>query len=543
MGVKDSLFSWIDKKTGGYLVKGIAIKNILFNTGTGPNDFTANLKMPSPQDFIQSAKIVNDVQSGLNNLHVGDNFKISFNILNTKIEAFKSGTTDVFKELIYNQKSYYLEYVHIKKCRKNILDFYEKNKDVIEKMKFVDVMNVNGSDQIETKEVKKHMIEVASRKIEYAKKEAKASLLQANKKAKDDIEPLIKKLNDEIKFLKHEIKGLNKKRKSYLESLTTLFGNFDGQKDDDKLWVSIQNKFKAVFREKWSNVENREFGEKYTKEEIMEFEKQYNWLKKNYSVKIEKLISEMENLKKVKNEYDNFSSFRTFKFLKDYCKGEDKKYLPIIEFLEYDIFETGKKCYSFKGEFKKYQDDHNFLHGKYTGKYEYLKTYDSISKKKTEYKSRKKDAKIYASNPELYNKVMSDLNAKIMEFKTFYFELKKVYNGICGQLNLLKEKLEVPFEECNKIGMSVFKEMKKIKEQGLKFSKSEQRIPGYALFAYLSHVTYKLTENNCALTSKTLKFNKVQQIYQNLISLNLEKLNKQDTSIFSKVFSKIKNLI
>ena len=79
--------------------------------------------------------------------------------------------------------------------------------------------------------------------------------------------------------------------------------------------------------------------------------------------------------------------------------------------------------------------------------------------------------------------------------------------------------------------------------QGLKFSNSSKQISGQVAAAYLAHIANALTNNDCYLTKTALKFDKMERINQNLKNLDLNLKKKKDTSIFSKVFSKIKSLI
>ncbi len=531
------LFETMDNKlTGGLFGKLMGAKNIML--GTNPYDFNVNdLPTPSPQEFIRNPDTVMKIGSVLKNMHIGDDFKKSFEERVQAAEEFKSKSEAIFRNLTSHQKSYNNKLNELKGKRNEILDFYSKNKDKIDKMKF---MGITGSESkqenVEKKEIRKNMIENAGKKIKDAQTAAETSLNEAHNKAEEQRGNLIEELGTKIKDLNTQLEVLKKKEKKYLEELKKFFNISDKDRKDDDLWVKIQNKFKDSYRKNWNYVKGSEFKDK---EKLSKAKEHYNWIEKNYK-EIEKLNNEIKKLKETKKKKDG--SYPSAEILEKYCKGEYKKYLPDIQFLRY--YNVEDKCYTLKGEYKNYQDDYNLIRGKYTGKYKYLETYDSINKKGKEYKSIKKDIDPYIYNFKSYNSIMKDLKDKIEAFTSSYTTLSQEYKEICDQLNNLKSESEKLFGGCcSGLEQKERNEIKKIKVQGLKFSNSSKQISGQVAAAYLAHIANALTNNDCYLTKTALKFDKMERINQNLKNLDLNLKKKKDTSIFSKVFSKIKSLI
>ncbi len=537
-GLSDSVSNTTEMAKRGLLAKDVFLDRL-------PNNCKIMSPTPSPQDFIRENDSLVGIQSGLKYMHVGEVFKEFSEELDKQLTSFVTESGPLFKNLADNQANYLKTYKNAKEKYRDILDYYEKNKNIIDKMKFIEYTDKDFSrEDITKKEVKETIRKDASEKIETAKGEAASRLRAAQEKAKSDIKPLCDKLKDQEKVLNKELGSLEEKRKKYLEHLKNFFGiNCGSDALGDKTWESIDSKFKSSYKGKWSYIKRP------NKDEVAKAKKHYEWLAKSYGSEKKKLETEIRNLKEALGTPSG-----TFKAeaLKRYCKGKDKKYLVSIEFSEYDLsrnnIENNKTSYTFKESFKDYQDDYNLLRGKYTGIYKHLEKYDSISNKGSEYKDRKKDIGDYFSNAEKYNAVMQELKEKIELFEKIFGGtggLTLYRNNICKILENLKGKVNDVFDSCSSLGKNVARQMNDIRKKGLRFSKSESQMDIWVFIAYLSYVMNTLTEKDYSFTETALKFDKMEKIHCNLQSLDIGKhSNKQKSgSVFSKIFSRIKDLI
>ena len=536
-GLSDSV-----SNAAGMANRALLAKNVFLDRL--PEDCKVMSITPSPQDFISDNASLVGIKGGIEGMHIGTTFSRLNAEIGTQLTNCEKEWHPLFQNLVNYRTSYFNHCEAAEKAYKNILNYYEENKNIIDKMKFIEYTDKDFSRKdITKKEVKGTIRKDASAKIEVAKKGAELRLKKAHEQANSDIKPLCDKLKDQEKVLNKKLSLLEKKREKYLEHLKNFFGIDCGSNaSDNKIWESIDNKFKLNYKGKWSYIKNLK------KDEVAKAKKHYEWLKKSYGSEKQKLETEIKNLKEALGTPSG-----TFKSeaLKRYCKGKDKKYLVSIEFSEYDLsrdnIENKKTSYTFKESFKDYQDDYNLLRGKYTGIYKHLKKYDSISNKGSEYKDRKKDIEDYILNAEKYNAVMKELKEKIKLFKDGFSGVKYYRDEICTELEKLKNKVNNVFGLISKLDDETDKRMNGIRKNGLRFfkSKSLMDMDIRVFIAYLSYVMDTLTKNNCSFTETALKFDKMKKIYCNLQSLDIGKQSntKKFISAFSKVFSEIKNLI